>query len=171
MKQYFINGALTLMLAFGLTTNASAGLLGIYAGVGIGQSEITDLNPTDDDTGTKIYAGYRILGPLAIEVASVDMGKFYSDAISIDGISLDAVGYVPLGVVNVFAKAGLFSWKADYSGTLEETGTSAKYGIGIEYNLFTAVDLRVEYETYTDVMDTTTTSDITLISAGVNISF
>lgn len=157
------------MLAFGLTSNATAGLLGIYAGIGAGPSETVDYTTNVDDTGVKIYAGYRILGPLAVEFATVDMADF--SGTTINGYSLDAVGYVPLGVVNVFAKAGLFSWTADYSGTLEETGTSAKYGVGVEYNLFTAVDFRLEYETYTDVMDGATMTDMTLISAGINISF
>ena len=143
----------------------------IYAGVSAGKAEIVDLTPTDDDTAAKVYAGYRILGPIAVEVAQVDLGKYYSDAIAIDGTSVDAVLYLPAGLVNVFAKAGLFNWNADYTGGLTESGTSSKFGFGVEYNLLLNIDFRLEWETYTDVMDTTTTTDITVLSAGVNIAF
>lgn len=84
--------------------NASAGILGIYAGASVGTSETEG---GADDTATKLYAGYRVLGPLAIEVAQVDMGQY--GLTSIDGLSVDAVVYLPLGIVTVFAKAGMYN--------------------------------------------------------------
>lgn len=89
MKQNLIKGLL-LPLLCGFATNASAGLLGVYAGASVSQAEILDA------TATKIYAGYCVLGPLAIEVAKVDLGEYYSAVVTIDGLAVDAVAYLPL---------------------------------------------------------------------------
>ncbi len=154
-------------------TAASASLLGIYAGASVGQAEILDTSPTEDDTGSKVYVGYRILGPLAVELSQVDLGTHYAGIISAGGTSLDAVVYLPAGLVNVFAKAGVFAWKVEYAGgtSPEETGTSAKFGFGVEYNIFANIDLRLEWEQYNELGDPPGPIDMTLISAGVNIAF
>lgn len=170
MKLNPIKGLLTLLLLSWSVTNASAGLLGLYAGASIGKAEIVDANPSQDDTATKIYAGYRFLGPLAIEVARVDMGEYYSGVIAVDGLAVDAVAYLPLGIATLFAKAGMFNWNVGYTGGLSESGTDPKIGFGIEYNLLANIDLRVEYEKFSDIGDPPSV-DMTLISAGVNISF
>lgn len=153
-------------------TSSAASLLGIYAGASIGKAEIANTSPKQDSTANKVYAGYRILGPIAVEVARVDLGEFGTDPIRIDGISADAVLYLPAGLVNVFAKAGVFNWNADYNGAdPANSGTDAKYGFGVEYNLLLNVDLRVEWEKYTGVGGTTINEDINMFSLGVNIAF
>ena len=171
IKQYAISGAFfiaTLMWS----AASSASILGIYAGVSVGQAEIENSSPTEDSTASKVYAGYRILGPIAIEVARVDLGEFGTLPVSIDGTALDVVLYLPAGPINVFAKAGVFSWNVDYNNFIPaESGTDSKFGVGVEYNLLLNVDLRLEWETYTGVGGTTINEDINVISIGANIAF
>lgn len=172
IKHYSIVGTF-LITALMWSTTTTASLLGIYAGASAGKAEVLDSNPTEDDTGAKVYAGYRILGPLAVELSQVDLGTHYSGIVSIGGTSLDAVLFLPAGPVNVFAKAGYFAWKVEYAGGVspEETGSSAKFGFGVEYNLFANIDFRLEWEQYDDIGDPPNPAEMTLISAGVNIAF
>jgi len=172
IKHYTILATFLVTTLMWTTTSSAASLLGIYAGAGVGQAEIENTSPTEDSTANKAYAGYRILGPIAIEVARVDLGEYYSDVVTIDGIAVDAVLYLPAGLVNVFAKAGMFNWNVDYSGAIpEESGTDSKFGFGVEYNLLLNIDFRLEWEKYTGVGGTTINQDISMISAGVNIAF
>lgn len=172
IKQYAILGALFISTLVWSTTSSASSILGIYAGVSAGQAEIENTSPTQDSTASKVYAGYRILGPIAIEVARVDLGEFGVLPTSIDGIAVDAVLYLPAGLINVFAKAGVFNWNVDYNGALPaDSGTNTKFGFGVEYNLLLNVDLRLEWETYTGVGGSTINEDISVISIGANIAF
>lgn len=172
IKHYTIIGTFLISTLMWSATSSAASLLGIYAGASVGQAEIENTSPTLDSTTYKAYAGYRILGPIAVEVAQVDMGDFGPLPTSVDGISVDAVLYLPAGLVNVFAKAGMFNWNVDYNGFLPaESGTDSKFGFGVEYNLLLNIDFRLEWEKYTGVGGTTINQDISMISAGVNIAF
>lgn len=172
IKQYTILGTFLISTLMWSATSSAASLLGIYAGASAGQAEIENTSPTQDSTANKVYAGYRILGPVAIEVARVDMGEFGTLPVSIDGIAVDAVLYLPAGPVNVFAKAGVFNWNVDYNGALPaESGTDSKFGFGVEYNLLLNIDMRLEWETYTGIGGTTINEDISVISLGANIAF
>jgi len=172
IKHYTILATFLVTTLMWTTTSSAASLLGIYAGASVGQAEIENTSPTLDSTTNKVYAGYRILGPIAIEVARVDLGEYGTAPTSIDGIAVDAVLYLPAGLVNVFAKAGMFDWNVDYNGFLPaESGTDSKFGFGVEYNLLLNIDFRLEWEKYTGVGGTTINQDISMISAGVNIAF
>ena len=154
------------------STSSASSILGIYAGASVGRAEIANTSPKLDSTATKVYAGYRILGPIAIEVARVDLGEFGATPIKIDGVSADAVLYLPAGLINVFAKAGVFNWNADYNGTTPaNNGVDAKFGFGAEYNLLLNVDLRFEWEKYSGVGGANINEDISMLSLGVNIAF
>lgn len=155
------------------TTPASASILGIYFGASAGQAEILDTSPKQDDTATKVYAGYRILGPIAVEVSQINFGEYYSGLASISGTSLDAMLYLPAGLVNIFAKVGYFAWKVEYTGGAfpEESGSSAKAGFGVEYNIFANIDFRLEWEQYKDIGDSPGEVDMNFLSAGINIAF
>ena len=172
IKHITLLGTLLISTLTWSTASSAASLLGIYAGASVGKAEIANSDPKDDSTANKAYAGYRIFGPIAIEVARVDLGEYGSLPTSIDGIAADAVLYLPAGPINLFAKAGMFNWNVDYNGFLPaETGTDSKFGFGLEYNIFLNIDFRLEYEKYTGVGGTTINEDISMISAGVNIAF
>ncbi len=152
--------------------SSASSLLGIYAGASVGRAEVANTSPKLDSTATKVYAGYRILGPLAIEVAKVNLGEFGSTPVKIDGVSADAVLYLPAGLINVFAKAGVFNWNADYNGTIPaNNGVDSKFGFGVEYNLLLNVDMRVEWEKYSGVGGANINENISLLTIGVNIAF
>lgn len=151
---------------------SSASVLGIYAGASAGKAEFKNSTAKEDSSTGKAYAGYRFLGPLALEVARVDLGEYGTTPVSIDGTSADLVLYLPAGPINVFAKVGVFSWNVDYNGVLpSDDGIDSKQGFGVEYNLLLNLDLRLEWERYTGVGGSTLDSDIDMISAGVNIVF
>ena len=156
-----------LLLCWAPMSSASS-LLGIYAGIAAGHAEIKDTSPKQDSTTSKVYAGYRILGPIAVEVSNVDLGDYYSGAATVDGIAADLVLFLPAGPINLFAKAGIFNWNVDYNGAAPaESGTDSKTGMGVEYNMLLNIDLRVEWEHYSSVSD----SDINMLSVGLNIAF
>jgi len=171
-KQSTLSGIFLASALLWSTSSLASSILGVYAGLSVGKAEIENTSPALDDTATKVYVGYRILGPLAFEVARVDLGEFGSLPIAIDGIAADAVLYLPAGPINVFAKAGLFNWNADYNGAVPAgSGTDTKFGFGLEYNLLLNIDFRLEYEKYSGVGGTVINEDINMISAGVNIAF
>lgn len=164
--------AIILLVLLSWAPSVFASIFGIYAGASAGRAELTDASPKEDSTSAKVYAGYRFFGPLAIEAARVDLGEYGVLPTSIDGTSVDLVLYLPAGPINVFAKAGMFNWNVDYNGALPaESGTDAKSGLGIEYNLLLNMDLRLEWEHYTGVGGNTLDTNINVISAGVNVVF
>src|SRR5262245_16550175 len=98
---------------------------GFYLGASIGQAnlKIDDLSnglATDDfdadDMGFKYIAGMRPLDWLGLEAAYVNFGepedtvlgqKLKADG---DGITAFAVGFLPTGPVDLYAKLGIISW-------------------------------------------------------------
>lgn len=175
IKHYTLLGTFLITTLMWSATSSASSLLGIYAGASVGQAEIANSSPTEDSTATKVYAGYRILGPIAIEVSRVDLGEYGTLPVSIDGTAVDAVLYLPAGLVNIFAKVGMFNWNVDYNGipvpANYASGTDSKFGVGVEYNFLLNIDFRLEYETYTGVGGPGINQDISMISAGVNIAF
>lgn len=98
-----------------------------------------------------------------------------------NGFSVVGVGSFPISdQISIFGKLGLFRWDLDLSVTdgistlsVGESGTDITYGVGARYNLTERVGVRVEWEQFSDVGDAGTTgeSDLTLLSAGVELSF
>jgi hypothetical protein len=108
-------------------TGAQAADNGIYLGASVGQSsteyqqniEGSNLDFDASATGFKAIAGWRFLDWLAVEGNYVDLGsgddnvlgqKIESD---VNGVSLSAVGFVPVGPVDLFARVGAINWNAD----------------------------------------------------------
>lgn len=171
-----ILAALVAALAFaGLP--ASAADNGIYLGGSVGQSalEIDDFDYDADATGYKLIAGWRFLDWLAVEANYVDFGsgddtvlgnKIETDA---DGFSLSAVGFLPVGPVDLFARVGMIDWSADLSspgfGSAGDDGTDLTYGVGAQFRVW-SLSLRAEYEKF-DIEDV----DVDMISVGVTWTF
>ena len=70
-------------------------------------------------TGFKAIAGWRFIDWLAVEANYVDLGsgddnvqgqRIESD---VNGVALSAVGFVPIGPVDLFARVGAVNWNAD----------------------------------------------------------
>ena len=150
---------------------------GIYLGASVGQSglQIDDFDYDASATGYKIIAGWRFLDWLAVEGNYVDFGsgddrvegtKIETEA---DGISLSAVGFLPVGPVDLFARVGAVDWSADISspgiGSGGDDGTDLTYGVGAQFRVW-SLSLRAEYERFD--LDRT---DADLFSIGVTWTF
>jgi OOP family OmpA-OmpF porin len=150
---------------------------GIYLGASVGQSglQIDDFDYDASATGYKIIAGWRFLDWLAVEGNYVDFGsgddrvegtKIETEA---DGISLSAVGFLPVGPVDLFARVGAVDWSADISSpgiaSGGDDGTDLTYGVGAQVRVW-SLSIRAEYEMF-DVSD----ADLDMISVGVTWTF
>ncbi len=155
---------------------------GFYLGGSVGQVnlKIDDLTngvlPNDDfdsdDTAFKLIAGIRPLDWLAVEAAYVNFGepedtvlgqKLKADG---DGISAFAVGFLPTGPVDLFAKVGLIAWDSKITGgAFDDDGSDLAYGAGAQFRVL-GLAVRAEYEKF-DISDV----DLDMISIGVTYTF
>ena len=153
---------------------------GFYLGGSVGQAnlKIDDLSDgistadfDADDTAFKLIAGMRPLDWLGIEAAYVNFGepedtvlgqKLKADG---DGISAFAIGFLPTGPVDLFAKVGLISWDSKIGGTFDDDGTDLAYGVGAQFRVL-GLSIRAEYEKY-DISDV----DLDMISVGLTYTF
>ena len=152
---------------------------GIYLGASIGQSgvDIDEAVSTGGDdfsadaTGFKVIAGWRFLDWLSIEGNYVDLGSgddtVDGNRLEVDasGISLSAVGFLPIGPVDLFARVGAINWDADF-GEISDDGTDLTYGVGAQFRVW-GLSVRAEYEQF-DIDDVDT---VDLISLGVTWTF
>ena len=166
---------------------------GFYLGGSIGGStlEVQDFDEdfgafrfSDGDTAYKLFGGFRFLNFLAVEAGYVDLGDPTDIIASIEGDELEvqigvkgwdafAVGLLPLGPVDLFAKIGVVSWDADIVAVLDyaidsdsDSGTDAAYGIGVALRLG-QVALRAEGEQF-DIADA---EDVYMFSVGATFTF
>lgn len=150
---------------------------GVYIGASAGLSGVKDdlLDYNADATGFKVIAGWRFLDWLAVEGNYVDFGsgndtvagqKIKTDG---DGLSLSAVGFLPIGPVDLFARVGVFDWSAHASsvsiGKFGDNGTDLTYGVGAQFRIW-SLSLRAEYERF-DLSGT----DANLLSVGATWTF
>jgi opacity protein-like surface antigen len=154
---------------------------GFYLGGSIGQAgvKIDDLSggalPDDDfdanDAAWKLIAGMRPLDWLGVEAAYVNFGEPEDTVLGQklkakgDGISAFAVGFLPTGPVDLYAKLGLISWDSKISGSFDDSGTDLAYGVGAQFRVL-SLSVRAEYEKF-DVSDV----DLDMISVGVTYTF
>ena len=167
-----------------LSFAAQAADNGIYLGGSVGQSGVQydesfegqNLNFDASATGYKVIAGWRFLDWVAVEGNYIDLGsgddrvlgeKVESD---VSGISLSAVGFVPLGPVDLFARVGAINWDADLDspglgGSASDDGTDLTYGIGAQFRVW-SLSIRGEYEIF-DISN----ADTDMFSIGVTWTF
>jgi hypothetical protein len=172
--------------ALGLAaTTAQAADNGIYLGASVGQSGVEfddsfegqNLSFDASSTGFKAIAGWRFLDWLAVEGNYVDLGtgddrvagtKIESD---INGFSVAAVGFLPVGPVDLFARLGAITWNADVDVPSlglgdSDDGTDLTYGVGAQFRVW-SLSLRGEYE----VFDIDGPDNVDMFSIGVTWTF
>jgi opacity protein-like surface antigen len=153
---------------------------GFYLGGSIGQAnlKIDDLSNgistgdfDADDMAWKLIAGIRPLDWLGVEAAYVNFGEPEDTVLGQklkaegDGISAFAVGFLPTGPVDLYAKVGLISWDSKISGNFDDDGTDLAYGVGAQFRVL-GLSIRAEYEKF-DVSDV----DLDMISVGLTYTF
>ncbi len=146
----------------------SLGIERWYMGGGFGRSD--DKGLREDDTGFKVFGGYRASKYLALEGAIVFLGEFGpANAFSKDGLSLEFVGILPIGQrFQLFGKLGLFSWEIRRSVIFfDDDGTDATYGVGFQTHFTGRWGGRLEWQRFTDVG----TDDVDLLSVNVIYGF
>ena len=184
MRNIFIASAAAATIGL-FSLNAQAVDNGIYLGGSVGQSSTEfdgsvngqRYNFDASSTGFKAIAGWRFLDWLAVEGNYVDLGsgddrivgeKIESD---INGVSLSAVGFLPVGPVDLFARVGAINWNADVEAPGldirgSEDGTDLTYGLGAQFRVW-SLSLRAEYERF-DISDA---DNVDMISLGVTWTF
>lgn len=169
------NSKTALALLF-IAGGAHAAEPGVYFGGSVGQSnvKIDDVDFDTTETGYKAFVGYNFLPYLGVEGGYVDFGSpsdnFGPASIELDLTGLEAfvVGTLPVGPVDLFAKAGAIEIKAELDakntvfGDLSEDNSDLyfAYGAGAAMN-FGKFAIRIEAEGY-DISDV----DLYFISLG-----
>jgi hypothetical protein len=174
--------------ALGATAHAADNDQGFYIGGGVGEfkveiDDVDDVTSTidrydADDTAYKAFIGYRFAPFLAVEAAYVNLGSPDADILpgvraetEIDGIAPYLVATLPLGPIEVFAKAGYFFYDTTVSVTsslgsasADDDGEEFIYGGGVGITLLERLNVRLEYEVF-DVEDTDDTNALWLTAA------
>lgn len=178
-----IRGALVLLGAMIL----SAGLAraeGGYVGAGAGRTSLKETSGiftfSGTDSAVKVFAGYRFGDFLGIEGSYLDLGSpedttsGFRRKTSVSGLDLYAVGVLPLGPAEVFAKAGFVAWNTETTtsgvvpaSTAADNGTGAAYGAGAAVKLGAKLRARLEWEAF----DVRGTDRVTLASVGLDWRF
>lgn len=191
------NLLLGLLATTGCLSIAHAADPGLYVGAGIGQTgievdgndpnvgSISDINFDGNDTGWKLLAGYRFARWVGVEASWNDFGKpdDTRDVLGVpvetdfrtDGFDASLMGYLPLGPVDLFAKAGWFKWdvEANQSSSggiaqrFKDNGNDLTYGVGVQGFLFNRFGLRAEYQVY----DISGVNDAWFLSASALLRF
>ena len=128
-------------------------------------------------TGFKAIAGWRFLDWLSVEANYVDLGsgedRIAGEKVETDvsGASLSMVGFLPVGPVDLFARAGAIDWSADVTlAGLDlkgsDDGTDLTYGVGAQFRIW-SLSFRAEYELF-DIAEADT---VDLVSVGVTWTF
>ena len=195
MKNSLIVSGLLLSLAAGTATAEVDNPRGFYAGAGVGQFNV-DIDNVDefgdtvgdldaDDAAFRIFAGYRLTPFISFEAAYVDFGS-PSDEFNASGTDGDyrlelagfapaVVGTIPVGPVELFAKAGWYFYDADVRISLDggdvirsdSSGDDFMYGAGVGITFFDRVNTRLEYE----VIDIENTDDANALWASASWRF
>ena len=184
-----VGSALVIMV---LAANPASAKNGFYLGGSFGQTSLKindiefDLDSFDysaSDTSYKIIAGYRFMGFLAVEGSYLDFGRLSDSSASggepisiqtdLKGFDACAMGMLPLGIIDIFAKVGFVSWDADIRAAVgdivspsSDSGTDMTYGLGVQAR-FKGLAVRGEVE-YFNIADA---DSVYLVSVGATFTF
>jgi hypothetical protein len=176
------------------THSATAADTGFYLGGSLGMSfvevdgdlaigdRIEDFDIDDDDFAWKAFVGFQFLPWLGVEGGYVDFGDVQGATpggvitTELDGWNIFAVGTLPVGPIDVFAKIGMIWWNvdidfADRLTDLDDTsisndGSDLAYGVGAAFN-FDRFSVRAELELF----DVDGVDDAYMLSVGAVLRF
>jgi opacity protein-like surface antigen len=158
--------ATAVLVALGTTPALAENDSGFYAGAGVGRFNVQIDNFGDipdtigsfdsDDTTFKAFAGWRFNPYVGVEVDYMDLGN-PEDTIDarrvnadVNGVAPYIVGTLPLGPVELFAKAGYLFYDVqvdvDDATVSDDSNEDFVYGGGIGLTLFDHLHTRLEYE-------------------------
>ncbi|MGB1256574.1 MAG: outer membrane beta-barrel protein [Thiolinea sp.] len=147
------------------------------------------------DKSFQVYGGYNVSPFMAVEGAYVDLGNTanITDGTlhgkqDTNGVSLSAVGKVPVGAASLYGKAGIFHWNTDArigDGTshhkADSSGTDPVIGLGMEYKMNQQWTARLGWDRYYNVGDKndmltdygtgTLKTDVDVYTIGVHYNF
>ena len=155
-----------LMLAL-IGTAAQAADSGVYLGAGVSQVKLDhvgkDFNSGNlndfklDNTSWKLIGGFRPIDNFAAELNYFDLGNenrtIGGQNFRADGKAYGAfaVGFIPIGPVDLFGKAGLVRWESNATADgplgfrFDDKGTEFGWGAGVQARLG-SLGGRLEYE-------------------------
>jgi opacity protein-like surface antigen len=168
---------------------------GFYLGAGVTQAKLDNVgkdfstsNLNDfklDNTAWKLIAGFRPIDLFAVEANYEDLGN---ESRNLGTISVDAdakafaayaVAFLPIPIVDVYAKAGLARWEVNARSrgavgfipgqplfSLDDKGTDFAYGAGVQLH-FGSLAARLEYEQF----DVKHTDGVELLTLGATWTF
>ncbi len=185
------------LASLAIAATAQAGDEGLYVGGSVGQSTFKDSARVSDgfntqkisfdesDTSYRLFGGYMLLPFLGVETGYTNFGtpnKTYKNTavgtvnanIDVDGWDAFVVGNLPLGPIDVFAKAGVLWVNTDskirFGGSTAGSGSDSDqvgaYGVGAAFG-FGNLKVRTEYTTY----DVSNIDDLYMLSAGLTYQF
>lgn len=189
IRKRVLTAALALTLGAAATAAADTGP---YIGGSVGQTRV-EIDPTDvpgagfrvhdEDFAYKIFFGWELPGPLALEGGFRELGKVTDDdglrrvTSESDGFDAFVLGKLPLGPVSLFAKGGIIFWDTEFESRrrggvgipdvrITDDGTDFAWGLGIGFEIG-RFGFRGEYEKFEiDLPD-----DLTMLSVGVTFEF
>jgi len=165
-----------LMTPFITTAKSADNPTGPYVGAGLGQFNlnIDHLDDVDnavssirdsDDNAWKIFAGYRFIPWLSLEAAYIDFGNPGDSLetsgsngnyrVDLSGFAPSLVASMPLGPVELFAKAGQYYYDVKTRVDLDSPGPGIRsshsrndfmWGGGVSVVVLERLELRAEYE-------------------------
>jgi hypothetical protein len=138
---------------------------GFYLGAAIGEFDSRLDSPDDaddidldfdDQDAERIFAGWRFNRFAAFQVDWTDFGRSNAlpNALGIraesDGLTPAIVGTLPLGPIELFAKAGMMFYNVEVNDNtrnlVDDSGHDPVYGVGIGFTIAERLNLRAEYE-------------------------
>lgn len=201
MKQIRLFAAAMTVAATAVAGSAQAAGGKWYAGAAVGQSKWSNIDTsgstsiTDSTTGLKLLGGYRINDMFSVEGGYVDFGKYkqsYTDSsgkgqfddtasgLVVDGLfyPVRANGFAPflkLGLIQATVKGSISYASTDgsdsYSGSGSKSGMKVSYGLGLDYAVMPAMDVRVGFDHFNLKTDTSTDIKINLLTVGAQYKF
>jgi hypothetical protein len=155
---------------------------GFYIGGAAGQARFADDFNIDDldrkDTSWKAIGGWRFADQFALEAQYIDFGDSTAPASlgltpfaqTAKAYTLEAVGYLPIPYVDLFAKVGAARIDAEGGGgaqaRVNDKSTNFAFGWGAQWR-WNSLAIRAEYERF----DTDLIGDLDLITVGATYTF
>lgn len=157
---------------------------GFYLGAGAGRAEFQVPGELGvfklDDTGYKVFAGYKFRPFIAVEGTWADLGSAsVGEAGSrVEGsaqlVSAHVVGILPANPrFDLFFKLGYAAWSAETyleetDSRTDESGGEVAYGAGFNIRITPAFAVRFEWETFGDFKNV---GNVRMLSGGLSYEF